>query len=526
MPPTADFSGTPASGDAPLAVTFTDLSTAGTSPITARSWAFGDGGTSTATNPGHTYTLPGTYTVALTVTTADGVDTESKPNYITVSAPPVPPTAEFSGTPTSGDAPLAVTFTDLSTAGTSAITARSWDFGDGGTSTATNPSHTYTTPGTYTVELTVTTADGVDTESKTDYIEAVAVAPTAAFSGTPTSGAVPFDVAFTDESTAGSSAITARSWDFGDGSTSTATNPVHTYTDPGTWTVALTVTTADGVDTESKTDYIQASPPPAPPTVGLNAFPYDGIVPLSVDFTDQSLDGGSPITSWAWSFGDGGTSTEQNPSHTYTAVGSYSVSLTVTNAVGTASVTVPDLISVLPVPVPPTADFSGTPTSGDAPLEVTFTDLSTAGSKPITDWLWDFGDTTTSAAANPTHTYAGPGTYTVALSVETEDGDDTQIKTAYIVVSPVAPTAEFSGTPTSGDTPLEVTFTDESTAGTSPITTYLWDFGDGTTTSIETDPTHTYAGAGDYTVVLTVTTADGTDTETKTAYIHAAAPSP
>ncbi len=180
------------------------MSTAGTSPITAHLWAFGDGGTSTATNPSHTYTTPGTYTVALTVTTADGVDTESKANYIEALA--VPPTADFSGTPASGDAPLAVTFTDLSTAGTAPITARSWAFGDGGTSTATNPSHTYTTPGTYTVALTVTTADGVDTESKANYIEALAVPPTAEFSGTPASGDAPLAVTFTDLSTAGTCA--------------------------------------------------------------------------------------------------------------------------------------------------------------------------------------------------------------------------------------------------------------------------------------------------------------------------------
>jgi PKD repeat protein len=85
---------------------------------------------------------------------------------------PVPPTAAFSGTPTSGDAPLTVDFTDTSTPGTSAITSRLWDFGDGGTSTEANPSHTYNDPGTYSVSLTVTTDDGEDSLSKSDYITA------------------------------------------------------------------------------------------------------------------------------------------------------------------------------------------------------------------------------------------------------------------------------------------------------------------------------------------------------------------
>src|SRR3989442_3129347 len=96
------------------------------------------------------YTVSGSYTVSLRVQSASGGDTQTKTSYIAVSSP-VAPTAQFSGTPTSGQAPLAVQFTDESTAGTSPITSRSWTFGDGGTSTAQNPSHTYTVAGSYTV---------------------------------------------------------------------------------------------------------------------------------------------------------------------------------------------------------------------------------------------------------------------------------------------------------------------------------------------------------------------------------------
>jgi PKD repeat protein len=165
-PPVAAFSGTPVSGDYPLNVVFTDLSS---NTPTSWSWTFGDGGTATAQNPSHTYTAAGTYTVSLTATNGDGSDTETKTAYINVTEPatPTPPVAAFTGTPVSGDYPLNVTFADQSS---NAPTSWSWTFGDGGTSTAQNPSHTYTAAGTYTVALTATNTYGSDTETKTGYI--------------------------------------------------------------------------------------------------------------------------------------------------------------------------------------------------------------------------------------------------------------------------------------------------------------------------------------------------------------------
>src|SRR5439155_7186788 len=143
----------------------------GSAPITSWSWTFGDGGTSTAQNPSHTYTAAGSYTVRLIVGSSAGRDTLSRASYIAVSSP-VAPTAQFSGTPTSGPAPLAVQFTDESTAGSAAITSWSWTFGDGGTSTAQNPSHTYTAAGSYTVRLIVGSSAGIDTLSRADYVSA------------------------------------------------------------------------------------------------------------------------------------------------------------------------------------------------------------------------------------------------------------------------------------------------------------------------------------------------------------------
>ena len=164
-PPVADFSGNPTSGDAPLNVMFSDLST---NNPTSWDWTFGDTGTATAQHPSHTYAA-GTYTVSLTVENAGGSDGETKNNYIAANEPqPNPPVADFSGSPTSGTAPLEVDFTDLSTG---SPTSWDWTFGDGGTDTVQHPSHTYA-EGTYTVSLTATNAYGEDTETKTDYITA------------------------------------------------------------------------------------------------------------------------------------------------------------------------------------------------------------------------------------------------------------------------------------------------------------------------------------------------------------------
>jgi len=251
-PPTADFSGTPTSGTSPLNVAFSDLSTG---DVTSWSWAFGDGATSASQNPSHTYASAGTFTVSLTVSGPAGSDTMTKSGYVTVSDPA--PIADFSGTPTSGTAPLLVAFSDLSLGN---VTSWSWTFGDGGTSTAQNPSHTYTTAGTYTVSMTATGPGGADTNTKTGYVivSAAPVPPIADFSGTPTTGTAPLGVAFTDLSTGD---VTSWSWTFGDGGTSTAQNPSHVYTTPGTYDVTLTATGPAGSDGETKVSYITVDPP-------------------------------------------------------------------------------------------------------------------------------------------------------------------------------------------------------------------------------------------------------------------------
>lgn len=246
---------------------------------------------------------------------------------------------------------------------------------------------------------------------------------------------------------------------------------------------------------------------PVAPTADFSGTPTSGAATLDVDFTDLST--GTP-TSWLWDFGDGDTSTSQNPSHSYTFIGVYTVALTATNDQGSDTETKADYIVV---GVAPAADFSGTPTSGDAPLTVDFTDLSTGD---VTDWLWDFGDGGSDVIPNATHVYAAAGTYTVALTVTGPAGTDTETKVDYITVTAAAaPVADFSADTTSGAVPLTVNFTDLST---NTPTSWLWLFGDGASDTVQ-NPTHIYSYVGTYTVTLTATNATGSDDEVKVAYI-------
>ena len=179
------------------------------------------------------------------------------------------------------------------------------------------------------------------------------------------------------------------------------------------------------------------------PVADFSASPLSGVAPLTVQFTDLSTN--SP-TSWSWDFGDGATSTEQNPSHVYSSIGTYTVSLTACNGVGCDDEVKSAFVTVNEVVLAPVADFSADATYGVMPLTVQFTDLST---NSPTSWSWDFGDGATSSEQSPSHTYTTASTYTVSLTSTNSAGSDDEVKTAYITVNNpvVTPTdwATFQG---------------------------------------------------------------------------------
>ncbi len=275
--PVAAFTADVREGYAPLTVRFTNQST-GTAPITY-AWDFDDDGTidRSEPSPNFTFTDPGTYTVNLTVSNAAGSDSEQKVNYITVTPAPVAPSAAFTADVREEYAPLTVRFTNQST-GTAPLIFE-WDFtnDDEYVSQLSNPTFTYSTPGTYTVKLTVTNIAGSDTEIKSGYITVneVPVAPVANFIANKRSGSAPLTVRFTDSST-GSSPL-EYAWDFDDDGDyeSYSRDPTFTYTEPDTYTVKLRVTNPVDTDSEEKTGYITVTEcQPGGPRAGV-ALTFD-----------------------------------------------------------------------------------------------------------------------------------------------------------------------------------------------------------------------------------------------------------
>ncbi|MEW6073616.1 MAG: PKD domain-containing protein [Planctomycetota bacterium] len=251
------------------------------------------------------------------------------------------------------------------------------------------------------------------------------------------------------------------------------------------------------------------------PTVAwFGATPLTGNAPLAVSFADASM--GVDLDAWSWDFGDGTTSSLQNPSHVYTNPGTYSVRLDVDGLSGFDRATRANLIVVAEGAL--TADFDGSPRTGSAPLAVAFVDLS-AGD-PVS-WAWDFGDGATSTLPNPAHTYLADGSYTVSLTVTNAAEDSaSRVRPDFVVVETIAAQADFDAAPRSGTPPLGVVFTDLSIGD---LVSWEWDFGDGGTSAVQ-NPTHVYEEAGTYTVSLTVTAAGlETDTLSRPGYIVASA---
>ena len=477
--PVANFSTNVSEGYAPLIVQFTNLSKNAESVA----WDFESDGVidTEESNPVHEFTTAGTYTVNLTANNTNG--TNSKLGIITVTEKPesVIPVANFT-------ASLTVQFTDTST---NNPTQWEWNFGDGTNSTEQNPVHVYGSEGTYTVTL-VATNDAGSSDNRSMVITVTRLIPVADFTANTTEGSAPLTVQFTDTST---NSPTQWNWDFGDGTNSTEQNPEHVFSGEGTYNVTLVTINGDG-SSNPKSMNIKVNSVPTPSVASFTADPTEGSVPLTVQFTDTSTN--SP-TQWNWDFGDGTTSTEQNPEHVFSGEGTYSVTLVVTNGDGSSDPKSMN-IKVNSVPTPPVVNFTAQQTG---PLTVQFNDAS---SNSPTQWNWDFGDGSTSTDANPAHSYAAAGTYTVNLTVSNADGSDTTSKAITITGTSASPTASFTLAPQIGRSPLTVKFTDKSVNAAS----IKWDFGDGTT-STESNPSHTYT-TGFYIVRLTATNGDKSST--------------
>ncbi|MDX2245624.1 MAG: PKD domain-containing protein [Bacteroidia bacterium] len=500
-PPSVNYTWTGNTGcQIPFSVTFN--STVAPAGAYTYLWDFGDGATSSQSNPIHTYNTAGNYTIVLIATDPNGcADTLVDPNAIQLQFP----VAGFFASNTNACTGEGVSFLNTSSGASSYI----WDFGDGTVVTGPSPTHVYNSTGTYTVTLYASNSVGCsDTLVRTAYIT-VNPSPTALFSSTdPTGCGVPFVVDFNDLS---SGNPVAWFWDFGDGNTATAQNPSHVYNAPGFYAVTLAVENSFGcTDTLVQPAYVQI----VRPTADFVPDTVSGCIPLTVDFLDLSFSPNDTIVTWIWDFGDGGTSFQQSPSHVYSAVGQFTVSLVVITASGCRDTTVYQYIEA---GIPPTVNFTANPVVVCAGTPVDFIDQSNLG----TGWTWNFGDGGFSNLQNPSYTYSDTGTFDVTLITEYFGCRDTLTQPGLITV--LGPIADFIFTPTTGcDTPLTVSFFDQSIAPDS----WFWDFGDGATSNLQ-NPTHTYTTLGSYTITLVVgnVTTNCVDNATETLDIYSPAAS-
>ena len=410
--------------------------------------------------------------------------------------------------PTTGFVPLQVGFSATATP-TDCVKEPEyrWTFGDGDDSNDQNTVHTYTWDGTFTWTLTVKADGKTCTQTGTITVSDPTCVLTCNATAAPTSGQVPLAVTFSATSTTlNCTGEPAYYWQFGDGWVATGKDVNHTYETAGyyDWTMTASV---EGKTCFTTGPVVVQSPPCALQCNGI-ASPNSGSWPLEVDFTGWSnVVGCQGDPSYAWEFGDGGTSSEQNPTHTYTAAGNYTWRLTVTvdgvTCTASSVVAVTEHCSV-------TCSAIVTNASGEAPWTVSFEGVSTSTNcSGQANYNWDFGDGSQTINSQFTdHTYTMPGTFTWTLTVTQDTDTCTQTGTVDILQPPCHLSCSGRASPISGEAPLAVSFTGSATADNCEDTpAFIWQFGDGEN-SILQNPTHVYPTRGTYFWTLTVL-ADG-----------------
>ena len=491
---------------APAFVSFGN-GTTGTPPLSYH-WLFGDGGSSTFASPTHNYLALGSYTVMLIVTDGNGcIDTLTRPNYITVGTI----TGSFTA-PATACVNSTVSFYNTS----GPIASSSWNFGDGGTATTDSATHIFTIPGTYNVTLIVFNGYCYDT-----IIHPITILPNPAtsFSISPAQ-ACPAPIAITFFGTAPPGAMVT--WLYGDGSTGTGATSSHTYANNGVDTIKMITVNASGCrDTIMYIDTIYDL------KLKIIDTPKSGCVPLTVSFSAVALTTQPNPTlpphtypyslgSYTWNFGDGSpTSSAATPTHTYTAVGVYTVILNVVTSNGCI---ISDTTKVY-VGTPPVVTFTAMPTHVCAGGTVLFTTTHTG---PVTVYVWNFGDGTTQIDSTGTtsHGYTSPGVFSVTLTAYYNGCPSAPFTIPnYITVD--SPTAMFSYT-YACIPPTQVSFTN----GSLGATTWLWNFGDGSPNSTVLNPVHNYPALITYTVTLTTYNATSGCRDTARLPVNLAKPLP
>jgi gliding motility-associated-like protein len=412
-----------------------------------------------------------------------------------------PPTAKFSSRDT-----LCITdtlgFKDLSVGNGSAIQSWHWDFGNGDTSIVQNPVYKYLTPGDYTVALTVTIPTGCQSVfTKKVHVRAAAVS---AFKYS-TPDCETMAVLLTDQSNPSEGKILQWIWNYGDGTAPeirTNNTPfTHTYATAGNYTVTLKIVTDKACSSATLSKVITVHNRP----VVAFALPDVCLANAVAQFTDQSTiaDNSAAQFTYIWDFGDvnatvanPNTAIIKAPTHQFTKAGTYHISLTVTSKDTCSLNLTKDFI------VSGQANFAA-PIMACPADTVVFTDKTDGAIKATSAWHWDFGDGDTSAVQSSKHPFINPGDYNVVLTVKGHNGCSTTSYAQNIHINK-KPDASFTNSPPVCETKA-ITFTDTSIPKEGNIVAWNWDFGDGTTSNLQS-PVHTFTPFNTYNIKLIVTT--------------------
>jgi len=533
IPPIADFSFGPVSPTIDDIVQFTDESWDLDGVIVAWNWTFGDGGVSTNVNPAHQYANAGNFTVTLTVTDDDGAQTSTSQTVTVIG-----PSAAFNFTPQSPISQETVQFLDQSVTPTGQIASWSWTFGDGGASGDQNPTHAYAAPGTYRIDLTITTSLGA-TVSTFRFITVRNAPPQAAFDFNPAQPKIGEMVTFGAGGSSDSDGnVVIFEWDFdNDGVTdATGSTVTHAFNIVGARPVTLKVTDDDGAfDFVTHVVPVQASPPVAAFTFAP-AAPNTG---QTVAFdASTSADPDGTIILYEWDFNNDGITdaTGMAATQSWPAPGVYPVTLIVTDNDGSFGAETQGV----PVQVggtgganqPPIADFTFEPQVGpDVNINEVVNFRADGSSDPdgsIAAYEWDFDNNGVydATGANAARVFVTGGAKIVTLRVTDDDGAF-GFKTKVVAVQFVRPTAAFTFTPEAPEVGDVVSF-DASTSfdDDGRVDFFEWDFdNDGVPDATGMTVNHVFTVGGGIPVTLTVTDNDGVvDFTTRTVPVTINAP--
>jgi len=472
---------------APFPVQFRDTSIG--KNIVEWKWSFGDGQTSNLQHPTNNYASVGNFTAQLITKNINGCTDTIKKTVTVISG-------NFLVSFTNPDRVCKnsqITFTNTSSPLNLADSAF-WDFGDGSQSRKISPTKVYGVPGIYTITLTM--YFGTCKLTKTGTVE-ILPGPQIDFSATPLKACEPpLTVNFTNNVTNG----TVRQWVIGT-IRRPQPNPVVTLTAYGNYNVSLVAETSDGcLDTLTRPNYIQIQ---GPQILGFPGLPFQGCFPWTHRFS-ANINSFFPVTKWEWDFGDGRTSTEPNPTITYSTRGEFIVKLKITTDNGCTD----SLTTKVKGGIRPGVNFSATPTTV-CPSELVTFFPSITGTYDSLKWI--LGDGSVSFLTNPEHFYKDTGYMNVSLYVYDNGCEDSLVISKYIYVTP--PVAGFGASLVCSNQ-FERKFLDSSYGATS----WLWKFGDGQT-SVDRNPVYNYTDTGRYLVSLTVSDGKCFHTASKIIYV-------